>query len=112
MLGDFIERLTSAMRHPQRHTLSVVIPIKKLYATIGGTPSIEVVDVNIGFDWDNSKIFIKPEKPVMLVEDYDKAPETIRKLQKEVGNLQYEIAGYKAQIATLKRKLKEIENEK
>lgn len=113
MLGQFLQNLDSVLQsHPQRHTLSVVIPIKKLYVTAGGSPSVEVSTVMVGFDWDNGKIFINPEKPLMLVEDYDKEPETIRKLQTEVGNLHYEIMGYKSQIASLKRKLKEIENEK
>lgn len=113
MLGNFIDRLNYLQQtHPHRHTLSVEIPIEKLYLTAGGSPSVKVDSINVGFDWDNGKIFINPEKPLMLVEDYTEAPETIRKLQKEVGNLQYEISGYKSQINLLKRKLKEIENEK
>jgi hypothetical protein len=107
-LGHVLELWNSR----ERDSLEVVIPVKKLHATIGGTPNVSVISINSGFDWDNGKLFITPEKPVMLVEDYDMASETIRKLQKEVGNLHYEISGFKAQIATLKRKLKEIENEK
>ena len=113
--SDFLTRLERVLEicsSWKRDSLEVVIPVKKLHVTIGGTPIVSVVSINAGFDWDNGKLFINPEKPVMLVEDYDKAPETIRELQKEVGNLYYEISGYKAQIASLKRKLKENENEK
>jgi hypothetical protein len=107
-----LDRLVTFCAPHKRDSIKVAIPVKKLYATIGGTPCVDVESVSIGFDWDNGKLFVKPEKPVMLVEDYDMVPETIRKLQTEVGNLYYEISGYKAQIASLKRKLKENENEK
>lgn len=95
-----------------REDSSIVIPIKKLFTTIGGSPYVNVNYVNVGFDWDKGKIFIVPEEPLMKVSDYEGAPNLIKELQEKVGLLQYEARHYRAEMKKLQTKLKENENAK
>lgn len=76
----------------------VVIPIKRPWTTAGGTPFIEAVNINSGFDWDNGKIFIIPKEPLMLVSDYENGPATIKKLQSDLDWALLENRRLKAKI--------------
>lgn len=96
--------------HIKGHENSVIIPIKKLFATVGGSPFVKLKCIYTGFDWDSGKIFLEPEEPLMLVSDYKEAPETIRKLQEKIGWLEYEKQGLQSQIKRMKKIIKEFEN--
>lgn len=42
----------------------VHLPVKTLGATVGGTPTVAITDVRVGFDWDHGKILLGTTLPV------------------------------------------------
>lgn len=86
----------------------VKIVVKKPFDTIGGTPSVPVKNVYMGFDWDNGKFLIYPEENVM---EYDvDFGEKFRELQKKNGDLHYENRGLKSEVKRLKKLLQDSQN--
>lgn len=105
---DTLNLIASHQLYPMERT--VTIPVTLPYVTAGGSPCVALKSVNVGFDWDSGKIFLVPEEPLMKVADFTESPNTIREMQKEIGGLVYEAAGYRSEIRRLKRKVKELEN--
>jgi hypothetical protein len=52
-------------RRPEEHRL--VVPYDPGHSTVGGHPCVPVVAIHFGFDWDNGKVFIQPEKNLGIV---------------------------------------------
>ncbi|ENQ1546070.1 hypothetical protein ACEOHC_003882 [Salmonella enterica] len=42
----------------------VAIPVERPTTSIGATPSVLVVNVSSGFDWDSGTLFIHPQQPL------------------------------------------------
>ena len=55
----------------------VVIPVSSFNIRMGGTYCTEVEDVFLGIDWDNNKLFIKPEDELYTKEDIKSKLESI-----------------------------------
>jgi hypothetical protein len=88
--------------NPENYT--VVIPVYRV-GSVGGTPSVVVKSLSVGFDWDRGKIFINPESRLREI-DRDE----IKSLQDKYDELGWK----KMQIDELKREIKKLktENEK
>lgn len=54
------------------HEAKVVIPVLRPN-TPGGTPCVGIKSVDIGFDWDNNKLFLVPEHQITLLSAEDVA---------------------------------------
>lgn len=50
-------RQAERVKHPGN--VNLVIPVFNP-GTLGGSPCVDVQEVNIGFDWDNGKLFLVP----------------------------------------------------
>jgi hypothetical protein len=64
----------------------VVIPLKQ--PGVGGTPCTKILGVSHGIDWDNGKVFIHTETPVVTQEHLDR----IQKYNREFEHLLYMFA--------------------
>ena len=92
------------------NTIKVKVPITTI-TSIGGTPCVDVNRANIGFDWDNGKFMIYPDKSLSLT-DNDQL-EKMRKEAEQIGWNGYNIRNLKAEIKKLRTEittLKEICN--
>lgn len=60
-------------------TADLVIMVNKPGA-VGGTPSVQVLDINAGFDWDANKILIatKEDLSVLTTEEREAILESVR----------------------------------
>ena len=76
---------------------------------IGGTPTVNVKSIQAGFDWDNGKLLIYPEKDLRTIEADEIL--ALRKYVEKEGWVEYEMRGLKAEVKRLQKQLKEI-NEK
>lgn len=58
---DHLERIKAATSRKMDAALSV-----EVYApgTVGGSPTVPVIGLGLGIDWDSSKLIIRPEKPL------------------------------------------------
>jgi hypothetical protein len=86
----------------------VVIPIQTV-GSIGASPYVDVQNFQCGFDWDDGKLFIYPEKQLRVVE-----MDEIKSLQKtygEFGNLVYERDNLKRENAKLRKEIKTLKGE-
>lgn len=52
--------------------LEVVIPVHKGTPSVGATPTIPVQCVGSGIDWDNGKLFFRPEDKLSVEDDFTK----------------------------------------
>ena len=91
-------------RHQNPAEIKVCIPIKTVNA-IGGTPCIDVKQVNIGFDWDDHKFMLYSEKDLSLT-DHDYLA-IMRKEAEDIGWTGYEVKNLKHEIKKLKNLLEE-----
>jgi hypothetical protein len=93
----------SQLRHnypaPDGVTVSIVV---KTAGTVGGTPCVGVKSMQSGFDWDNGKLMIFPEKDLRYIEADEL--ERLRKDSDKEGWAQYE-------NVTLKRENKKLKEE-
>lgn len=83
------------------HQTDVVIAIKLPYATVGGSPYIEVESIFSGFKWDADKVFIVPADKLTILDE--KIKESVSKLQERADWLDYENRNLKAEIKKLKK---------
>jgi hypothetical protein len=90
---------------PGHEDPEVVIKIKLPYSTVGGTPTVKIKNVSMGFDWDRGKFIFRPEKP-LCPEDRDFAKQ-MREMQERVGCADYENRALKSEIRKLKRTIKQ-----
>lgn len=80
--------------------IEAVIPVELGFATVGGKPYKNIAAAQLGFDWDNNKLFLNPECKLSVTnEDGDALS---RKQYDTIGRLQYEMTGLKKQIKDLK----------
>ena len=84
---------------PKDITVSIVV---KTAGTAGGTPGVGVKSMQSGFDWDNGKLMIFPEKDLRSIEADEL--ERLRKASDKEGWAQYE-------NVTLKRENKKLKEE-
>jgi hypothetical protein len=85
----------------------VVIPVYRVGA-VGGTPSVGIKIVTSGFDWDNGRIFIRPETELREI-DRDEI-KTMQDKYEELGWKHYEISGLKKENEKLRKRIEELEN--
>lgn len=81
--------------------LDIVIQIEKPYTTIGPTPSVSVKNFHAGFDWDNGRLLVIPETPLME-KDVDFVKQ-FKDLQDKAGWLEYENRNLKSEIKKLRK---------
>lgn len=79
----------------------LAIQIEKPYTTIGPTPIVPVKNFHVGFDWDNGKLLIIPENP-LIEKDIDFVKQ-FKDLQDKAGWLEYENRNLKSQIKKLRK---------
>ena len=93
----------SQLRHnyPAPEGVNVVIVVKTA-GTVGGTPCVNIKNMHAGFDWDNGKLMIFPEKDLRSIEADEL--ERLRKASDKEGWAQYE-------NVTLKRENKKLKEE-
>jgi hypothetical protein len=80
----------------------VVIAIKLPYSTVGGSPTVKVKTMWMGFDWDHGKFIIIPEED-LTPSDRDFAKQ-MKEMQDRAGWADYENRNLKAEIKRLKKK--------
>jgi hypothetical protein len=91
------------LRHqhaPEDITVSIVV---KTVGTVGGTPGVGVKSMQSGFDWDNGKLMIYPEKDLRSIEADEL--ERLRKASDKEGWAQYENMNLKRELKKLKEEL-------
>lgn len=99
-----LNRICNLLSNDRYADVKIEIVVKKPFGTIGGTPTVPVKNMYMGFDWDNGKFLIYPEENLM---EYDvDFGEKFRELQKKNGELQYENMGLKSELKRLKKLLK------
>ena len=99
-----VVNLTYDPNRPHRDQ-EVMVVVKLPYATVGSHPMRAVKSAGSGFDWENGKFMIWPEESLQPV---DKAfADQFAELQKKYGWLDYENRNLKAEVARLRKKLKE-----
>ena len=91
------------LRHhqaPEDITVSIVV---KTAGTVGGTPGVGVKSMQSGFDWDNGKLMIFPEKDLRSIEADEL--ERLRKASDKEGWAQYENVNLKRENKKLKEEV-------
>lgn len=73
---------------------------------IGGTPTVNVKSIQAGFDWDNGKLLIYPEKDLRTIEADEIL--ALRKANEKEGWAEYENRGLKAQVKRLNAVIKQL----
>lgn len=106
-LSEFIEK---AGRHidPGRphYDFDLVVKYKPPFTTVGGTPCVEVVSYQAGFDWDQGKFILVTDKPLTLADgDYE---QKFKKLQDDYGWAKYENRNLKADNKKLQKRIDEL----
>jgi hypothetical protein len=79
----------------------VVVVVKLPYATVGGTPCVEIKNVSMGFDWDAGKFQLFPAEN--LQEADVPFAEKFSDLQKKYGWSQYEKRGLESELKSLRK---------
>ena len=96
------------LRHqhaPEDITVSIVV---KTAGTVGGTPGVGVKSMQSGFDWDNGKLMIFPEKDLRSIEADEL--ERLRKASDKEGWAQYENVNLKRENKKLKEELANLKD--
>lgn len=81
----------------------LVIKIKLPYNTVGRLPSVPVVGVQMGFDWEAGQFIITPGEE-LTPSDRDFAKQ-MTDMQERAARADYENRNLKAEIRQLKKKL-------
>lgn len=103
-----LTRLCHLLANDRYADIKVEIVVKKPFDAIGGTPSVPVKNMYMGFDWDHGKFLIYPEENLM---EYDvDFGEKFHELQKKNGDLQYENRSLKSEVKRLKKLLQDSQN--
>ena len=80
----------------------VCIPIQTVNA-FGGTPCVDIKSAHKGFDWDDTKFMLYPEKDVSLT-DHDHLAK-MRKEAEDMGWTAFEVGNLKRENKQLKKLL-------
>lgn len=77
---------------------------------IGGSPCVNIKNVNVGFDWDQGKVFLTPETPltVLSTDDIVAIRESVSKSQS--WHSFQELNKLKGRIHKLEKELAELRN--
>lgn len=104
-LSELKQIIDDQLEHALPHEDDTVrIAIKLPYQTVGAIPMVEVKSAHSGFDWENGCFILYPEEELTPT-DRDFA-EKMRKMQEDLGWVQYENRNLKAEIKKLKAKLR------
>jgi hypothetical protein len=110
---EFITRLNDLISRNNRESrldeFRVGIQTTKLNS-IGGTYITDIKSVNFGFDWDNNKLLIYPEKELREI-DLNEL-DNIRKELERIGWDQFQNRNLKRENKKLKERISELEGEK
>ncbi|EON2338987.1 hypothetical protein ACLLKL_001956 [Escherichia coli] len=60
-----------------RDITRVAVPVTLPHATIGALPTVAIVDVSMGIDWDSGTLFLQPEQPLTAL-----APDELAEIKK------------------------------
>jgi hypothetical protein len=83
----------------------VVISIKLPYTTVGRQPTVAVLNVQLGFDWDSGMFILQPaEELTPGNRDFAKQ---MKEMQERAGWADHENRNLKAEIRRLKKKITE-----
>jgi hypothetical protein len=75
--------------------------VVKVVGSIGGTPMVDIKSIQSGFDWDNGKFMIFPEKDLRTIEADELL--ALRKANEKEGWATYENANLKRENKKLKQ---------
>lgn len=104
-----VQRLLDCMAHSRRLDEKVVIPVKSLFPSVGGSPCVEIERAYYGFDWNAGKFFLKPVEPVQAVGDtYDREKELARKNSDTLGWMWYILNSQQTDDAFKVREMKKL----
>lgn len=99
-LYNIVEQAMLHCTNPE--DIRVCIPIQTLNA-ISGTPCVDIKSIHKGFDWDNNKLMLYPEKDLSLTDNDVIAK--MRKEAKEMGWTAYDVTNLKREIKSLRKRL-------
>ena len=90
---------------PESITVGIVV---KTIGTVGGTPTVGIKSMQVGFDWDHGRLLIFADSDVREI----KADEllALRKASEKDGWAQYENVGLKSDIKKLHAKIALLES--
>ena len=77
-LKSFIDNIAENHKRELESTVEIVIVSQ---GSIGGTPTVKIKDIACGFDWDNGKLLIFTEEPVIKL-----TQEELEDVRKSVSN--------------------------
>lgn len=105
-----LKRLVDLYCRDDRHheDPEVVIQIKLPYSTVGGTPTVQIKNAQMGFDWDHGKFIFRTEED-LTPSDRDFAKQ-MKEMQERAGRADYENRNLKAEIRRLNKKYKVKDN--
>lgn len=90
---------------PENITVGIVV---KNVGTVGGTPTTNIKSIHAGFDWDNGRLLIYPEKDLRVIESDEML--ALRKSHEKYGWTQYENRNLKSDIKKLNAKIALLES--
>lgn len=89
-------QLKNGYPHPTDTRVGIVV---QTVGSIGGTPTVDIKSIYAGFDWDNGKLLIYPEKDLRTIEADELL--ALRKANEKEGWAEYENRGLKAEVKRL-----------
>jgi len=95
---DFLYENQLRRNYPTPEGVNVVVVVKTA-GTVGGTPCVNIKNMQFGFDWDKGKLMIFPEKDLRTIEADEL--ERLRKASDKEGWAQYENVNLKRQVKKL-----------
>ena len=104
-LRDVIDRVIENYNRYGGGREVVASIVVRVPGAIGGTPTVNVKSIQAGFDWDNGKLLIYPEKDLRTIEADEIL--ALRKANEKEGWAEYENRGLKAQVKKLRKQLDE-----
>ena len=104
-LRDVIDRVIENYNRYGGGREVVASIVMRVPGAIGGTPTVNVKSIQAGFDWDNGKLLIYPEKDLRTIEADEIL--ALRKANEKEGWAEYENRGLKAQVKKLRKQLDE-----
>lgn len=87
LLSELLERLIRD-RDVGARTMQnkLVIGVERLSTSIGGQPSIPIVGMYHGFDWEDGYTFLKPDRPIRAASDaFRKEQAMAREMADQLG---------------------------
>lgn len=95
-------------RHQDPAEIRVCIPYQAARA-FGGTPCVDVKRANKGFDWDDNKFMLSPEKDLSLTNDH--TLDAVRKEAKDMYWTVFKVSNLQREVKKLEKELKSLKGE-